>query len=55
MNGYSGNTKKIPKDRKSETIAATRTLKVVAFFQNNATKNITKIPGVKNPVKFWMY
>ena len=43
MNGYSGNTKKIPKDRKSETMAATRTLKVVAFFQNKATKNITKI------------
>ena len=47
--------KNILKDRKSETMAATITLKVVAFFQNNATKNITKIPGVKNPVKFWMY
>ena len=47
--------KKIPNDRKSETIAATRTLKVVAFFQNKATKNMTKIPGVKNPVKFWIY
>ena len=32
-------------------IAATKTLKVVAFFQNKATKKITKIPGVKNPEK----
>ena len=33
-------------------MAATSTLNVVAFFQNKATKKITKIPGVKNPVKF---
>ena len=28
---------------------------VVALGQNKATKNITKMPGVKNPVKFWIY
>ena len=29
--------------------------RVVALFQNNATKNITNIPGVNSPVKFCMY
>jgi phosphoribosylanthranilate isomerase len=52
MNGYSGKKRKIDKDKIRDVIAATRTLKVVAFFQNKATKKITKIPGVKNPVKF---
>ena len=49
---YSGKKRKIDKDKIRDVIAATRTLKVVAFFQNKATKKITKIPGVKNPVKF---
>jgi hypothetical protein len=40
------------RDKIKDIIAATKTLKVVAFFQNKATKKITKIPGVKNPVKF---
>jgi hypothetical protein len=40
------------KDRTKDMIAATNTLSVVAFFQNKATKKITKIQGVKNPVKF---
>ena len=40
------------RDKIKDIIAATKTLKVVAFFQNKATKNITKIHGVKNPVKF---
>ena len=52
MKGYSGKTRKINKDKIKDMIAATKTLKVVAFFQNKATKKITKIPGVKNPVKF---
>lgn len=33
-------------------LAAIRTLKVVARFQKRATRKITRIPGVKNPVKF---
>ena len=44
--------KKISKDKINDIIAATKTLKVVALFQNRATKNITRMPGVKNPVKF---
>ena len=44
--------KNMANDKTSEVIAATSTPSVVAFFQNSATKNITKIPGVKNPVKF---
>ena len=47
-----GKTRNINKDKIRDIIAATRTLKVVAFFQNKATRKITKIPGVKNPVKF---
>ena len=39
-------------DNIKEDIAATNVDKVVALFQNNATKNITTIPGVKYPVKF---
>ncbi len=42
-------------DITTDRIAATKTERVVAFFQNKATKNITKIPGVNNPVKFWIY
>ena len=48
----SGANKYIPKERNSEAIAATKTERLVAFFQNRATKNITNIPGVKKPVKF---
>ena len=42
-------------DINTESIAAIRTESVVAFFQNNATRNMTKIPGVNKPVKFWIY
>ena len=42
-------------DKAREVNAALSTDNVVAFGQNRATKNITKIPGVKNPVKFWIY
>ena len=52
MNGNSGANKKIKNDKISDVIAAIRTLKVVALFQKRATRKITKIPGVKNPVKF---
>ncbi len=37
-----------------DEIAATKTDNVVAFFQKRATKKITNIPGVNNPVKFCM-
>ncbi len=37
-----------------DEIAATKTDSVVAFFQKRATKKITNIPGVNNPVKFCM-
>ena len=50
------NIKKIIKiDKINEDIAATNVDRVVALFQNKATRNITKIPGVKRPVKFWIY
>ena len=39
-------------DKIREAKAATNTERLVAFFQNNATRNITRMPGVKNPVKF---
>ncbi len=51
----SGKTKLITIDKTNEDIAATKVDKVVALFQNNATKNITNIPGVNKPVKFCMY
>ena len=52
MKGYSGKKRNLNRDKIKDMIAATKTLKVVAFFQNKATRKITKIPGVKNPVKF---
>ena len=42
-------------DKIKEANAATKTERLVAFFQNRATRKITKMPGVKNPVKFCMY
>lgn len=55
INEKSGNRSLIAIERTKEKIAATRTDIVVAFFQNNAAKKMTKIPGVNKPVKFWMY
>ena len=55
MYGTSGKIKLITIDQTSEDTAATSVDKVVALFQNKATKNITNIPGVNNPVKFCMY
>ena len=52
MNGKSGANKKIKNDKTNDVIAAIRTLKVVARIQKRATRKITWIPGVKNPVKF---
>jgi hypothetical protein len=52
MYGNSGNNVPIEKDIKTDSIAAIRTDIDVAFFQNNATRKITKIPGVNIPVKF---
>ena len=51
MKGYSGKIRKINKDKIRDIIAATRTLNVVAFFQNKATKKITQIPVIKQTVK----
>ena len=42
-------------ERTKDEIAATRTDMVVAFFQNKATRNITKIPGVNKAVYCWIY
>ena len=55
MYGSSGKVKLIKTDKTNEDIAATNVDRVVALFQNKATKNITNIPGVKRPVKFWIY
>jgi hypothetical protein len=55
MYGNSGKAKLIKIDKTNEDIAATNVDRVVALFQNNATKNITNIPGVNSPVKFCMY
>ena len=55
MNGKSGANKKIKNDKTNDVIAAISTLKVVALFQKRAIRKITRIPGVKNPVKFWIY
>ena len=45
----SGITNFIARDKTTEEMAQP-TESVVAFLQNNATKNITKIPGVNRPV-----
>jgi hypothetical protein len=50
----SGRRFSIAADNISDDMAATSTDRVVAFFQNKATKNITNIPGVNKPVKFCM-
>ena len=55
MNGKSGANKKIKNDKTNDVSAAISTLKVVALFQKRAIRKITRIPGVKNPVKFWIY
>ena len=55
MYGKSGKDAWMNIDITTESIAATRTERVVAFFQNKATRNITSIPGVNKPVKFCIY
>ena len=55
MYGNSGKVKLITTDKTNEDIAATNVDRVVALFQNKATKNITNIPGVNKPVKFCIY
>ena len=55
MNGYSGKAFQIIIVYVNDVAAGTKTDIVVAFFQNNATKNITRIPGVKKPVNSCMY
>ena len=52
MYGNSGKVKLITTDKTNEDIAATNVDRVVALFQNKATKNMTNIPGEKYPVKF---
>ena len=42
-------------DIATEAIAVINTDKVVAFFQNKATKKIIKIPGVNKPVNSCIY
>ena len=55
MYARSGNPIFIATDKTTDAMAAVRTERAVAFFQNKATKNITKIPGVKRPVNSCMY
>ena len=50
MYAKSGKRALIEIERTKDEIAATKTDMVVAFFQNKATRNITKMPGVNKPV-----
>ena len=55
INGSSGKLILISIDAINDIRAAISTDIDVAFFQNNATKKITTIPGEKYPVKFCIY